>query len=162
MVFRELSSDVGTIVDLLVKEFFEDKGFSQLVLEATLLMLFGVLLREYRNDECDKLTAKILDYISENLTTVSLSEAAEHFNYHPKYFSALIKEKTGNNFQSILIDLRLRKAAAYLEFTDISIAEIGGLIGYKDNSSLFCNFKARFGKTPADFREKTRSVEKKI
>ncbi|MDD3946315.1 MAG: AraC family transcriptional regulator [Clostridia bacterium] len=152
MVFHNLSAHIETIIDLLLKEFLDTENFSQIVLEAILVMLFGELLRDFRRKDPNYFAGKIIDYISENLSTVTLKEASAYFNYHPKYFSFLVKQNIGKTFKDIVISLRLQKCASLLTFTNDCIDDIQEKIGYKDKSSLYANFKKHYKLTPKQYR----------
>lgn len=152
MVFHNLSKQIEIIIDLLLREFLETQNFSQIVLEAILIMLFGELLRDFRRKDQNSFIVKIMDYISLNLTTVTLNETSDYFNYHPKYLSFLIKQNTGRTFKDIVSSIRLQKCASLLSLTDISIDDIVEKIGYKDKSSLYSNFKKNYYVTPRQYR----------
>ncbi len=152
MVFYNLSPNIEWIIDWLLKEFLETECFSNIVLEATLMLLFGEFLREYGRSKDDSLATEIYDYISKNLSSASLENASTYFKYHPKYLSYLVRKKTGRTFQNLVIEMRMRKALTYFQMTDYPIEKIVELIGYKDNSSLYAHFKKQYGVTPAKCR----------
>ena len=95
----------------------------------------------------------ILAYISQHKQDVSLSSVAEHFHYHPKYLSSLIKKYTNKSFSEILQESRLQETCDYLKNTTCTIDEIAQLTGYYDRSYFNRMFKKNFGLTPGEYRK---------
>ena len=99
----------------------------------------------------------ILAYISQNKQEVTLSSVAEHFHYHPKYLSSLIKKYTNKSFSEIVQEAKLQEARYYLETTDMSVDEIALAVGYYDRSYFNRTFKRSFNMSPASYREKVKT-----
>lgn len=147
LAFHNTSPETESLMDMLFHEYFSENK-SEALLDATLLLLLGRLLRQYDGSE-DEITA----YLIEHLDAVTLESAAAHFRYHPKYFSSLIKKKTGMGFQALITDLRLRKAENYLRFTSLSVEQIAAAVGYANASAFYGAFRKKMGLTPKAYRE---------
>ena len=145
--FHNVSDTVITLMELLLSEYFSEQK-SEVLLNSTLLLLFGNLIREFAGGKQDK----ILDYINEHLATATLENTAAYFQYHPKYFSALVKKRTRKNFKELLIELRMKKAANYLKYTDLSVEQIALEVGYNNASSFYAKFERQYGQTPREYR----------
>lgn len=100
----------------------------------------------------------IMDYAQANYATITLAELAKKFNYSYSYLSLLIKEHYGCSFNSMLQDIRLERAAFFLNNSDRSILDIVEAVGYTDKSYFYKIFKKKFGKTPEAFRRENHSV----
>ncbi|MBQ9227937.1 MAG: helix-turn-helix domain-containing protein [Eubacterium sp.] len=148
--FHHLSAQIDSLVEMLFEEYYSEQK-SEMMLNATLLLLFGNLLRLYHEN---KKSDEVFEYLNAHLAEVTLESAAAYFRYHPKYFSALLKKKTGKSFKALLIELRLRRATYYLKYTDLSVEEIADSIGYKDASSFYAKFQNAYHLTPNQYRLK--------
>lgn len=95
----------------------------------------------------------IIKYIDDNCSDITLCSAAEHFHFHPNYFSKLIKNYTGTNFKHLVQSARLRKSCKMLRYESIPISQIALSIGYKDTSNFYALFKSTYGVTPAQYRQ---------
>ncbi len=84
---------------------------------------------------------------------VGLTDLARFINLSPSRTSHLVRELTGSNFQTLRIRERLRKATALLRSTDLSIAEVGHLVGIDDAGYFSRLFRSRLGMTPGKYRE---------
>lgn len=77
---------------------------------------------------------------------MTLNSVANHFHYHPKYLSSLIRKYTSRSFSDILKDIKLQEICYYLKYTDMTIDEILEKTGYADRSY----FNRMFKKMPPD------------
>lgn len=151
---RNIGEPTRAVVELLLGELaLPDR--SQTVIESTLLLLLAQLLRGYKSAPRN-LKGEIGAYIAENLTSVSLTTAAERFGYNAKYFSGLFKKLFGKTFADVVRDSKLDYAATLLGCTDYSIEKVAEIVGYRDPAALYDGFKARFSTTPAAMRKKKR------
>ena len=97
---------------------------------------------------------RALIHKSQHIENISLEGAAAHFRYHPKYFSSLLKKQTGKGFQSLVSELRLKKASNLLKYTSLTIDEVALAVGYANASSFYGIFKDEYGCTPGDYRKR--------
>jgi len=94
-------------------------------------------------------------YIRENCSDeISNTEIGAIFGYHPFYVSRVLKEKKGITLRQYIIAYRLKAAKAMLELTKKSMAEIAEETGFTDASYFTKTFRAAFGMTPKDYRNK--------
>ncbi len=96
----------------------------------------------------------VLQYIQENLKTVTLSRAAAHFNFSEAYLSRLFKKTVGENFGAAVHRARLAMAGELLRTTELPVEEIAAEVGYGNLSSFYRSFKSAAGLTPAAYRQK--------
>lgn len=97
-----------------------------------------------------KLKTFIDDNIHEDLSLHKLSEIA---SLAPSYISTLFGSVMNESFTEYVTRVRLEKAAALLrEDKRISVAEISGLVGYRNPQYFHNKFKTRYGVTPVQYR----------
>ena len=90
----------------------------------------------------------IFDYMESHSDTITLSDLAAHFGYHPVYLSRLLPKLFGKNFSSLLLDIRMKKAKILLDHTDLTIEKIAAVLGYSNSSNFYKSFRHYYGKSP--------------
>ena len=65
----------------------------------------------------------------------------------------VFKEETGQTFVGYLNDYRLTAATYFLRETDESIGNIAVSCGFDNGSYFIRRFRARYGKTPSEYRK---------
>jgi len=100
---------------------------------------------------------QVLDYMREHLTErVTLRELARQVGLSPFHFSRRFRRAMGQPPHEYLIDLRLERARELLFANSRSLAEIGIMSGFCDQSHFARHFKRKYGKTPAEFSRAVR------
>lgn len=164
------SQEVLNLIKYLFAEFISIEPFSTEVFLNYLQILYAHILRNCNTD--DKYTnfshhsqitifPSILLYIQKHFKTTSLSELAEHFSYAPSYLSRLIKQETGNNFNEIITDMKIKEAKQLLLFTPYSIGKIAMDAGYNSADHFTHSFRKATGYTPSEFRKKAIPLHEK-
>jgi AraC-like DNA-binding protein len=90
--------------------------------------------------------------LEKRFRTITLTDLAEKYSFHPNYLSALIKKETGKSFSALLLECRLRHACRYLRETELSVQEIVEETGYTDKTYFFAAFKKEYHMTPLQYR----------
>ena len=93
-----------------------------------------------------------LKEIEENYAEASLSAVASRFSVTSAYVSRLVREMTGKNFKTLLLEKRLDKAAVLLKATHLSVGDIIIMVGYENTSYFYKAFTSRYGMSPKKFR----------
>ncbi len=149
MAFHDTTPRVDTIMELLVEEFLRGEHSSRFVMESTLVVLFGELLRNFRSNSFMK---ELVGYISANLADISMQDAAAHFGYHKNYFPHVIKKHSSRSFWDLVTEIRIQRASNLLLFTNSPIEEISTAVGYRSTASFYEHFYRRYHMTPKEFR----------
>jgi two-component system, response regulator YesN len=103
----------------------------------------------------------VVHYISNNLNTpLAIKDVANHVHLNPSYLSVLFKEEIGVTFSDFVTKQRLKKAKELLIFTDTSLDEIAGQIGYQTCSYFIKIFKRFEGVTPKQYRTEFQRIGK--
>ena len=150
MAFHGVTDRVDTVMELLLEEFLRGENSSRFVMESTLVVLFGELMRNYQTDS---FLRELIAYISANLTDVSMQMAAAHFGYHKNYFPSVIKKHSARSFWELVTEIRIQRASNLLLFTGSSIEEISEMVGYKSTASFYEHFYKRYHMTPKAYRQ---------
>ncbi|MFK5676091.1 helix-turn-helix transcriptional regulator [Ligilactobacillus sp. LYQ60] len=101
----------------------------------------------------DSQAGSIMQYISDNIYDVTLNKVANHFSYHPKYFSRLCNELFNCSFSQLINNIRIERACLQLTLTTKSLAEIASEIGYQNPTSFYRNFMRVKGIPPRKYRQ---------
>ena len=98
---------------------------------------------------------KLLEYIhfhhQEQITIFSVSDK---FKINSEKLQDYLKQLTGFSFTQLLNQVRIRNAAALLQFDDLSINQIGKICGYQTDAYFYKSFKNIQGITPLQYRLK--------
>ncbi len=97
-------------------------------------------------------TEDVLQYIKDNLSTVTLESAASHFGYSASHLSKLIKKYTGTGFSTYLAVERMVRAEYLLAKTDIAITRIPAIIGIESKEYFSRAFKKYNNVSPRQYR----------
>ena len=95
----------------------------------------------------------ILAYIKSNLTHISLESLAAFFGYNKDYLGKLIFKATGKYYNEILNTYRIDKAAALLQYSSKSIAEISSECGFNSSYHFNHTFNKLKGMSASKFRQ---------
>lgn len=152
--FKDLFS-VRSLLELMIVEYANPQDNTQDVLKPLTLALLMQVARQYAKSnpiaEPDKLSDKIIQYIGEHFDSVTLSDIAAQFSYHPNYISAYIHKELGKSFSEILLEQRMERAAALLRGTDLSIEDIAAMLGYSNNSNFYKAFREYYHVSPREY-----------
>ena len=85
---------------------------------------------------------------------ISISTLADLCRLSVSRFSHLFKEVTGTSAIQYLNDLRISKAAMYLNTTNLSVSDIALKIGFSDAAYFSRIYKKSLGISPSDYRKK--------
>jgi len=92
----------------------------------------------------------IYAHLHENITVEFL---ADELHTHPNYLSTLFKEKTGERIHQFIIRQKIVLVENMLTYSDYSLSEIAGYLGFSSQSHLVSVFKKYKGLTPGEFRK---------
>ena len=115
-------------------------------------------------NESQKLTSsernlRVLEKINEYLLLhmdekCSIESMAQHFFYHPKYLSQIIKKETGKTLSDYIQSMRIDRSKELLSQSDISIEQIAEKLGFSSVQHFYKRFKTEAGITPNMYRNK--------
>lgn len=97
---------------------------------------------------------RIVQFLNEYHTNVSLSDVARLINRSNSYVSHLFRSKSKMTLRAYCNGLKLQDAKKLIAETDLSVTEIALNVGFNDTSHFIALFKEKFGVTPLSFRKK--------
>jgi len=96
---------------------------------------------------------QITEYIKNHYhEDIYLEKVSGTFNTSASYLSRLFKESLGVCFHEYLTSLRVTKSKALLLESDISVTEIGKMVGFNTYSTFFRIFRKSEGVNPTQYR----------
>lgn len=101
----------------------------------------------------ERLRGMILRYMESHLKDGDLAGLAQHLGYSESYAGAQVRRLTGETFVVLLQRLRCEAAAKILRETEIPVGDVIRSVGYQNESFFRAAFKARYGKTPLQYRK---------
>ncbi|HET7896685.1 MAG TPA: response regulator, partial [Flavisolibacter sp.] len=108
--------------------------------------------------EDEKLLATISLYLEENLTNPQLSveELSRHVGMSRSSLYSKLLELTGQTPVEYIRSVKLDKAAALLEKSDMNIAQIAYSVGFSTPNYFAKSFKAKYNMLPSEYLNKRR------
>jgi two-component system, response regulator YesN len=108
-----------------------------------------------RTDQTGLLIEKICGYINENYwKEIRLEEMAHMVNYSSHYFSKMFKLYKKQTFIDYVTSVRVAKAKKLLSDSQLTIREVGSLVGYEDQNYFTRVFKRIENMTPSEYKDK--------
>lgn len=143
---------VRNLLDMMILEYVSPDENTQGILQSLTLALMFMVVRQYGKQSphaADKrLSDKIIHYMAGHSDSVSLKELSQNFFLHPVYLSSLIRRECGKSFSELLLQIRMERALSLLKGTDLSIENIGLMLGYASSSNFYKAFKKYYGTSP--------------
>jgi len=100
----------------------------------------------------------ILTHLQEPLSIEALAEIGAFSTYH---FHRLLRSYLGEPLGSYIKRMRMEKAANWLTYTDMPVADIAYQVGYETPSAFTTAFHKHFGLSPIEFRKQRNQPTKK-
>ncbi|MHC5268592.1 response regulator transcription factor [Enterococcus sp. LJL98] len=111
-------------------------------------------LPEHLNETYSPVINQLLQRIKENYhQDLQLSTLAEELHYNPAYLGQLFHKEVKKNFNTYVIQRRLKESKLLLTRTSLSIDEISNEVGFKNPAYFIQMFKRNFGTTPLQYRK---------
>ena len=114
-----------------------------------------------RAELADELYEKILNIIIIGKRyrdkSFSAKELAKELSTNTRYISAVINSRFGTNFSCLINEYRIKEAQHKLtdkRFSDMTIEEIGTMVGFANRQSFYAAFYRIAGETPNNYRKK--------
>ena len=114
-----------------------------------------------RAELADELYEKILNIIiiekRYRNKDFSAKELAKELKTNTRYISAVINSRFNTNFSCLINEYRIKEAQHKLtdkRFQEMTIEEIGTLVGFANRQSFYASFYRVMGETPNNYRKR--------
>lgn len=158
-----LNSDGKFYINHLIFEFINKKSFYSKIMQSDFTSLLLCITRHMENkiscqtqSKHDIEIDKVLNYIYENYSTITLNDLSSHFGYSNRTMIRYLKKYFNASFKDIIKECKFNNARDYLLHSDYSIDKISEITGFFDRSHFDKAFKDNYQITPKSFREKYR------
>ena len=95
----------------------------------------------------------IVRAMRENYKDITVEKLSKKFGYSTAQIYRIIKKNTGNNFNTVVITIRIQRAKYLLRNTDYSISQIANLVGLGSSEYFSRLFNRQVGCTPTEYRK---------
>lgn len=152
----EVFRGVGERAGMLFRELLAGNDRRLYIRKRLLLMeILSALAAAPDVGEKDGLIVPGLQYLADHPEEKpSVAYLAQLCHVSEAYFRRRFKERTGVTPVEYRNELRLARAAQYLEYGDVSIQELSGMLGYSTASHFIQQFKKRYGVSPLAYRKR--------
>ena len=162
--FATADTRLFQIAQWLLIELREKQMGSRLYTESLLMMLkvhlvrnYGVVqphIPNYQGGLAKYKLRRAIAFMNENLDgDLKLMDIAAVVAMSPYHFARMFKQSTGETPHQYLVQQRLIKAKELLRCSEMAIADIGNLVGYKNPSHFTRVFRQYTKVTPKTYRE---------
>lgn len=148
----DASSPVRDLLELMVCEYARPREDTQTLLRTLGFSVFLQVARAVDVEGVPSADERISDRVVRYLTThpevTTLKAVAEHFSYHPNYLSGVLRAECGRTFSQILLEQRMERAQTLLSVDDLRVDEVAAMLGYHGTSNFYKAYRAYFGHAP--------------
>lgn len=149
------------LIEKIMTEYYLKQSCYEVAIKSCLQLLMIFLERgpkeyrccRYRLPHSSLQAGAILQYIYNHSENVTLEELAHVFSFSQSYLSRVIKENCRMNFQDLVRESRLEKAAVLLSSSDYSVEKIAQVVGYQNAVPIYQGIKEKFGCSPTEYRK---------
>lgn len=162
MVFSgEAVPEMRPLLEAILREMTSRKAFSRICVRGLCMALMVVIYRAWSEaqQKADALgrymhaIAPAIDYIHANyMQEFELNTLAEVCHLSPTHFRRLFHEQMHTNPLTFLHQTRILKSCTLLRTSDVSVADVAGMVGYTSLSSFNRNFARVMGMPPSKWR----------
>ena len=154
------NEEIKGTIERLISEYYEQKTFSDAIIQAELTILLADLIRNYHvetkhTSTAQQIAIKILDDIRTHYRTITLEELSEQYSYNKNYLGNLFRKEVGKTFSQALTEERLIRARELIQTTDQPISSICTQVGISNKSFFYHKYADKFGHTPKDDRKQS-------
>jgi YesN/AraC family two-component response regulator len=150
------------VLDYLLKPIVEDELNSALREARDLLDGENHVLRKAGDEGvgADRLACAVKDYLERNYSReVHLMELTNRFHFSKEYISKLFREKYGTGIYEYVLKIRMDRAKELLMNGEMLIQTISERLGYKDSNYFSKAFRAYYGVSPSEYKERHKGPE---
>lgn len=127
-------------------------------LHLQMIKSYCLLTKEHSFSKYSPIIKQTLMFINLNISTnLTVKKVAHEIGLSPDYLTRLFKKELGVNIITYINKKRIYTSLNLLKNTDLSIDEIGDLIGLNNTSYFYTLFKKEIGTSPKQYRNSFKS-----
>ncbi|MGL9729434.1 hypothetical protein IGI44_002811 [Enterococcus sp. DIV0756] len=171
LIFRCSENEhVQMILDQMIDKYFIEPVFANEIISLYIPILFTELIGnckyDFYEEKKDKTNHQVvidtLKLIERDYANLSLESAAQQLGYNKNYLSNIIKKKTNETFSELLTKQRMKQAKFLIEGSTLSISSIIEMVGLKNRSHFYKQFKEAYDALPNAFRKNKKEAAPKV
>ena len=119
---------------------------------------YCLLTKEHSLSKYSPIVKQALMFINLNISSnLTVKKVAQEVSLSPDYLTRLFKKELGVNIITYINRKRIHTSLELLKNTNLSIEEIGDLIGLSNTSYFYTMFKREIGVSPKQYRNSLKS-----
>ena len=119
---------------------------------------YCLLTKEHSLSQYSQVVKDALTFINLNISSnLTVKRVAHEVSLSPDYLTRLFKKEVGFNIITYINRKRINTSLELLKNTNLSIEEIGDLIGLSNTSYFYTLFKREIGISPKQYRNSLKS-----
>lgn len=119
---------------------------------------YCLLTKEHSLSQYSSIVRQALMFINLNISSnITVKQVANEIGLSPDYLTRLFKKELGINIITYINRKRIYTSLNLLKTTDLSIEDIGDLIGLNNTSYFYTLFKKEVGVSPKQYRNSLKS-----
>ena len=127
-------------------------------IQLQMIRSYCLLTKEHSLSKYSPIVKQALTFINLNLSSnLTVKKVAYEIGLSPDYLTRLFKKELGTNIITYINQKRIYTSLKLLKSTDLSIGEIGDLIGLNNTSYFYTLFKKEIGISPKQYRNSLKS-----
>lgn len=116
---------------------------------------FWRIISNLKINQSDLLIRQLCEYIAQNSDKrITLSMAANEFNFNTDYLGKLFKLKNGENFNDYVTRVKMERARYLLSYHKYKVYEVAIILGYKDGDYFSRLFTKYNGVSPNSYKNR--------
>ena len=123
-----------------------------------MLKSYCLLTKQHSLSKYSQVVKDALMFINLNISSnLTVKRVANEVGLSPDYLTRLFKKELGVNIITYINQKRIYTSLKLLKSTDLSIEEVGYLIGLDNTSYFYTLFKKEMGVSPKQYRNSLKS-----
>ena len=147
-------SHAGTSFNALFDRFGAQDSMTVHSLGAHLLQILTEIGRSLIHGVCNPVSRSLRFIDAHYADSIRIPDLAAMENLSNSRYHTVFKQAVGKSPIEYIMELRLKHAAELLCTTDMSVKQIGALVGYNDAPFFSKLFYSRFGTSPGKYRKR--------
>ncbi len=124
-----------------------------------ILDIFELMSMSYVQEQTklQKLARQVKDQVdNSSYYNITVAELVENTHYCERHLERAFKQSYGMSIKRYIQNCKVRQAKQLIRYSDRTLTEIGGLLGFGDYNHFSYAFRMAMGETPAQFAKRER------